>query len=259
MSYRHAVRTIVCLLGCLLVVSAAAAPFKLDVAVLPKPGFPAPATEVTSTGPRLEVVSSSYRSPIAPTQPPAERPSWAPRTFRGADLQRTIRQGANLFLVYGRDGSSGRFLVGTRAGALRYAFDFVKFANPPNGGWFEEITWARESDGVLYVENTHLTYASATRNRNAYISAIDLGTRKTLWRSRALVANARTFVLAGNLIVAGYGFTREPDFLYLLDRKTGRALDRIGVPSAPERIVLRDGRLHVRTYDRQVIARIAAS
>ena len=259
MSYRHAVRTIVCLLGCLLVASAAAAPFKLDVVVLPEPGFPAPATEVTPTGPRLEAVSSSYRSPIAPTQPPAGRPSWAPRTFRGADLQRTIHQGPNVFLVYGRDGSSGRFLVGARAGALRYAFDFVKFANPPNGGWFEEVTWARESDGVLYVENTHLTYASATRNRNAYISAIDLGTRKVLWRSRALVANTRTFVLAGNLIVAGYGFTREPDFLYLLDRKTGRVLDRIGVPSAPERIVLRDGRLHVRTYDRQVIARIAAS
>ncbi len=80
-----------------------------------------------------------------------------------------------------------------------------------------------------------------------------------LWRSRALVANARTFVLAGNLIVAGYGFTQERDFLYLLDRKTGRVLDRLGVPSAPERIALRDGRLHVRTYDRQVIARIAAS
>ena len=162
--------------------------------------------------------------------------------------------------MYGRDGSSGRFLVGARAGALRYAFDFVKFASPPNGGWFEEVTWARESDGVLYVENTHLTYASATRNRNAYISAIDLGTRKMLWRSRALVANARTFVLAGNLIVAGYGFTsgaRLP--VPARPQNRSRARPRSEFRAHPSESSCRGGRLHVRTYDRQVIARIAAS
>lgn len=114
----------------------------------------------------------------------------------------------------------------------------------------------READGVLYVETSHLTFASATKGRNAYVSAVDLDVRKTLWRSPALVANARTFVLAGDLIVAGYGFTAEPDYLYLLDRRTGNVLDRLAVPSAPEVIKLRANRLHVRTYDRQIVARI---
>jgi len=109
---------------------------------------------------------------------------------------------------------------------------------------------------VLYVSNSHLTYASQTKGRNAYLSAIDLGTKKTLWRSPALVANARTFVVTRDLIVAGYGFTAEPDFLYLLDRRSGKVLHRLPVPSAPEIIKLRDGRLYVRTYDRQVVARI---
>jgi hypothetical protein len=45
-------------------------------------------------------------------------------------------------------------------------------------------------------------------------------------------------------------------FLYLLDRGTGRVLDRLAVPSAPEIVKLRGGRLHVRTYDRQLVARI---
>jgi len=80
--------------------------------------------------------------------------------------------------------------------------------------------------------------------------------KRTLWRSPALVANARTFVVTGDLIVAGYGFTAEPDFLYLLDRRSGKVLHQLPVPSAPESIKLRDGRLHVRTYDRQVVARI---
>lgn len=56
-----------------------------------------------------------------------------------------------------------------------------------------------------------------------------------LWPGRALVANSRTFVVAGDLIVACYGFTAEPD----LDRHTGKVLDRLAVPSAPEIVKLR--------------------
>ena len=62
--------------------------------------------------------------------------------------------------------------------------------------------------------------------------------------------------MTGDLIVSGYGFTAEPDYLYLLDRRSGKVLDRVPVPSAPEILKLRGDRLHVRTYDRRVIARI---
>jgi outer membrane protein assembly factor BamB len=155
--------------------------------------------------------------------------------------------------VYG-----GRLLVGAnpRNQGLRYGFDFTAYTQPPNRADFEQLVWAREVQRVLYVSNSHFTYASQTRGRNAYVSAIDLETRKLLWRSPALVANARTFVVSGDLLVTGYGFTAEPDFLYLLDRRTGKVLDRLAVSSAPEVIRLRGDRLHVRTYDRQVVARI---
>jgi hypothetical protein len=79
--------------------------------------------------------------------------------------------------------------------------------------------------------------------------------RGAIWRSPALVGNAGTFV-DGGYIVSSYGFTAEPDFLYLLDRRTGKVLDSLSVPSAPEIIKLRGKRLHVRTYDHQVVARI---
>jgi len=243
-------RAILVVLGCLLVATTATAAASLDVIVLPRPGFPAPAGDVGSSGARLALVSSRYRSPAALPPPLPPPPPSAPTHFRGAELQFAIRQaGGHIFLVYG-----DRYLV--KGTSESYAFDFVNFVRPPNGAWNEEITWAREIDGVLYVEHTHLTYATETRGRNAYISAIDLDTRKTLWRSPALVANARTFVVTGNLIVSGYGFTAEDDFLYLLDRRTGKVLDRLRVPSAPEVIKLRGDRLLVRTYDRDVVARI---
>ena len=169
-------------------------------------------------------------------------------------MESAVRQQGKLFLVY-----EGRFVVGatTRTQALRYAYDLSALTRPPNRGEFEPVTWAREVDGVLYVSNSHLTYATQTKGRNAYLTAIEIGARKTLWRSPALVANARTFVVTGDLIVAGYGFTAEPDFLYLLDRLTGKVLDRLAVPSAPEIITLRGDRLHVRTYDRQLVVRLS--
>jgi outer membrane protein assembly factor BamB len=154
-----------------------------------------------------------------------------------------------VFYVYG-----GRYLV--KPGPRGYAFDFVRFLRPPSGSYYYEVAWAREAGGVLYVEHTHLTYAAETRRRNAYLTAIGIESGKILWRSPALVANARTFVVVGDLIVSGYGFTAEPDFLYLLDRRTGKVLDQLAVASAPEVIKLRGDRLHVRTYDRDVVARI---
>jgi len=221
--------------------------------VLAKPGFPPPAVDMIGSGPELVLVSSKYRDPgNLPPERPAP-PSWAPRTYRGAVLDGAVRQGGKLFLVY-----EGRYVLGatSRNQAVRYAFDLTAFTRPPNRGEFEPITWAREAAGVLYVSNSHLTYATQTKSRNAYVSAIDLARKKTLWRSPALVANARTFVVTGDLIVAGYGFTAEPDYLYVLSRETGKVLDRLQVASAPEKITLRGSLLHVRTYDRQLVVKL---
>ena len=98
-----------------------------------------------------------------------------------------------------------------------------------------------------------IAYARSSYGRNAYITAIDLKTKKRLWRSPALVANAKNFVLAGRYLVTGYGFTAEPDYLYLLDQKTGRVVEWLKLPSAPERITRHGNRLTVRTYDHDVV------
>ena len=109
--------------------------------------------------------------------------------------------------------------------------------------------WAREANGVLYVQNAHLTYARSSYGQNAYITAIDAQTTRRLWRSRALVANAQTFAVTPDYLVTGYGFTAERDWLYLLDRRTGRVVERLSLPSAPEKITRRGKRFLVRTYD----------
>ncbi|MGH3137981.1 MAG: hypothetical protein ACRDPV_15965 [Gaiellaceae bacterium] len=240
------------------VVALLAAPLALagsipEPVVLSKPRFPAPATEVTPSGPRLVLVSSRFRDPGALPPQRLAPPSWAPRAFKGAELESAVLQHGKLFLVY-----DGRYVIGAnaRTQSLRYAYDVTTLTRPPNRAEFEPVTWAREADGVLYLSNSHLTYATQTKGRNAYVTAIELGAKKVLWRSPALVANARTFVVSGDVIVAGYGFTAELDFLYVLDRRTGEVLDRLPVTSAPEIIKLRGDLLHVRTYDRQLVVRL---
>jgi hypothetical protein len=213
------------------------------VTTLPRPGFPTPAAAHSGSH-RLVLVSSSVLDVTGGLGVVSRK-----KSLRGLDLQTTV--GNRDLELYGKDGASARLLVAPG----RYAFDFVNYAWPPRIV-YEQVVWAHEAGGVLYVENAHSTYARSSYERNAYITAIDLKTRKKLWRSPALVANADTFLVTDHYIVTGYGFTAEPDYLYLLDRRTGRVLDRLDLPSSPERITWQGKQIHVRTYDHGVVVRL---
>jgi hypothetical protein len=218
--------------------------------VLPRPRFNAPAQAPTASRVHFVVVSSRLHAITAPNEP-----QLPPRTFRGASLQRV----ANGLEIYSADGASGRYVVGKT-----YAFDFGKYAWPPRyvpsdkEFVYEEVVWAQEMPtGVLYVETAHDTYASSSFGLNGYLNAIELKTRKLVWRSPALVANAADFVVLDDVIVSGYGFTDEPDYLYAVSRTNGHLLGRLLLPNAPERIVRRGDTLDVRTYDHDLVVKLS--
>ena len=121
---------------------------------------------------------------------------------------------------------------------------------------YQSVNWAVETSGVLLVSNGHTTYARSSRGLNAYVSALDLRTGKLRWRSRALVANAENFLVIGDAVVTGYGFSREADFLFVLDRETGAIVQRLRLPSSPGYILRKGDRVHVRTYDHDLVYRI---
>jgi outer membrane protein assembly factor BamB len=222
-----------------------------------RPIFAPAIGSVKPSGPvRLALVSSRYKAPALSAGGIIVLQG-GPTTYQGVPLAAVVRQPAVVLLIYGRDGLTARYVVGASpSGTLRYAFDFSRFWRSPGGGMPQQVAWARQVGGVLYVETTHLGYASTSKGRNAYLTAIEISSGRLLWRTPGLVANAGTFEVIGNLIVTGYGFTAEPDFLYLIDRRTGHVRDRLAVPSGPERIVLKDGRLKVRTYDHELIVKL---
>jgi hypothetical protein len=235
-------------------VAAAVAATSLAVTTLPRPPFPGPVRSAPAAK-RLVVVSSRHISPGLGGRTPTCHELGLPDSVRGLERQRTICPGGPGFAVYGKDGASARILVSTQG----YAFDFKHYVWPPRirpgerEFVYEEVEWAREAGGLLYVENTHLTYATSSYGQNAYITAIDVKTGRRAWRSPALVANAGTFLVTPKYLVTGYGFTAEDDWLYLLDRKTGRVVERLALPSGPERLTKSGPHIVVRTYDHVLV------
>jgi hypothetical protein len=230
------VRALLVALGALILagtVSAAREP----VTVLPKPRFNAPAIEQQRVRVTFQILSST------PLDPGRLTPSPRPHGLR----------------IQGPDGATRHVVVAPG----RYAFDFRNYAWPPRIApgerefVYEQVVWAKEvATGLLYVETAHSTYARSSYGLNGYLNAIDLKTKKLLWRSPALVANAADFVLLNGVIVSGYGFTDEPDYLYAIDRGTGHVVGRLLVPTGPQRIVRHGNTLTVDTYDHRLTVRV---
>ena len=67
------------------------------------------------------------------------------------------------------------------------------------------------------------------------------------------------FVLLNDTIVSGYGFTAEPDYLYAIDRATGKVQGRLLLPSAPQTIARHGNILTVVTYDHRLTVRMGGA
>jgi hypothetical protein len=159
-------------------------------------------------------------------------------------------------LLFGPDFSGGRYVVLLDpSGKATQVFDFAAFTWAPRIVPGEErftdqtVHWAEVHEGVLYAATGHMTYAKSSGGKNSFISAIDVSSGELLWQSAPLVSNAANFVVVGAHIVCGYGFTAEPDFLFVLDRATGKTETRLPVASGPSFLIPKGNQLFVRTYD----------
>ena len=101
-----------------------------------------------------------------------------------------------------------------------------------------ELQDVRLHDGIVYFNEACQSYSSRVKGKCSALLAVDPKTKKLLWRSKHLVSNGR-FLVHGDYIVTGYGFTAERDAVYVLRRSDGKVMQRIGVPKAPENFTLR--------------------
>lgn len=106
--------------------------------------------------------------------------------------------------------------------------------------------WACLDDGILFVGQYYNGYASTN---TCYIMAVELDTGDILWRSEDQTFNSRNFIVKEDVIICGYGFTAEPDYIYQLDKLTGEVISVTPVKTAVDCFVQKDGRLYVHTYN----------
>jgi hypothetical protein len=195
-------------------------------------------------------------------QPAEPFPADVPAIYRGSSLARVLQFPEATFLLYG-DRNEPFLLVAVdpTSKEVRYAFDFERYTMAPElvesdrPYVYQAIRWVRQVDNVLYVSTGHRTYSASSFGKNAYITAIDITSGHVLWRSPALVANSNNFEIMGDRIITGYGFTSEPDWLYVLDRGTGTPIGALELSSGPEYIIPKDGLLFVRCYDMNYVIR----
>jgi len=204
---------------------------------------------------------------------PESLPFTLPASYGTMPLTRAIDSAPYTVAIYG----ARVVAVFEGKGALRALFDLVNFVHPPASKHGDavigqatlttaagtqrgaitvptdtishEIMFALAKGGTLFVEHTNLMYAKDNRGQNAFVSAIDLATGDLAWRSQPLVANGRNFALVRGAVVCGYGFTAEPDFLYVLNAATGAVSQKLPVHSGPDYFAEKDGKMFVRTYD----------
>ncbi|MGF1542295.1 MAG: hypothetical protein ACFCU5_17935 [Pleurocapsa sp.] len=179
------------------------------------------------------------------------------KNFQDNILVQGIRYPQEEFFVYGENFSDSKYLLvyDLEKHQFTSGYDFSNYAISPTyiksdrPYINQSLNWIVPEDNILYFSHSHNTYAQSSHGMNAYLTALDRDSNRVIWRSQPLVCNARNFVIIDNVIVCGYGFTAEPDYLYLIDKHTGNILQQIQLKTAPEYIIPKDNKLYVRTYD----------
>lgn len=117
---------------------------------------------------------------------------------------------------------------------------FSQYAVPQYTGYTFE-------GNTVYVCASHRTYSSSSGGKNAYLMAVDLTTGKIKWMTKPLTCNSQ-FVVTGNSIICGYGFSGEMHYVYVVDKNTGRRASKLVVKKSPELFSIMGNKVYSRMY-----------
>lgn len=115
----------------------------------------------------------------------------------------------------------------------------------PTDKWYVNGNNARLENGIFYGASVMNGYAQPD---TCFMFAYDLENEKLLWRSADQTYNSMNFLVKGDVIFCGYGFTAEDDYLYQLDKNTGEVIDRLLLKKMPDLMAEKNGKLYVHTY-----------
>lgn len=119
--------------------------------------------------------------------------------------------------------------------------------------YFYDWNNAYLKDGILYGASVINGYASPD---TCFMFAYDLDNEELLWRSASQSYNTLNFIVKDDVIICGYGFTEEKDYLYQINMNTGEIIDKIELKKKPDLLVEQDGKIYVHTYSYDYVIEI---
>lgn len=209
-----------------------------DLALPPIDVNPMGRLRTHSTGPLVASAKRSWAGPAVPEHVPQQVGTL--ELFLADDADRGI------LALYREPYDLGSCTLGSAAncayearyytdhGQLAWSLRLNELLSRPDHLEIQDI---RLVDGVLYFNEACQSYARNAGGACSSLVAVEGRTGQVLWRTPPLVSNGR-FVVRGCYLVAGYGFTAEPDQLALVERATGAVVQTIPVSSAPSQMQL---------------------
>lgn len=178
-------------------------------------------------------------------------------TWNGLIITQAFYDSTYTYCTYGANYAESYILniYDSKTLELLYSMDFSNYIYSPKyvkadiNYIDQQVVWATIKDNILYVSHAHASYAYSSNNMNAYITAIDLSDMSILWRTKGLVCNSYNFLVIDNVIICGYGFTDEKDYLYQINMNNGKVLSKVLMKSAISYIIKKGNSLYIRTYN----------
>lgn len=160
--------------------------------------------------------------------------------------------GGYLVTIYGPHyGETLKLVITDLAETQLYAaYDFESFRYSPKTTLMGNTQCMQDviiEGNVMYVSHGSRSYSDGAGYQTGYITAYDLEKNEIIWTTQPMTCNS-SFTIYGNSIICGYGFTAEPDNLYVLDKYSGQRVHKYPVKKMVERVVVKDGKAYVRTY-----------
>ena len=115
----------------------------------------------------------------------------------------------------------------------------------PTDKWYINGNNACLLDDIFYGISVTNGYAQP---ESCFMFAYDLKNNKLLWRSGDQTCNTMNFIVKKDVIICGYGFTSEKDYLYQLNLHTGEVIASLELKKQPDLLVPQDNMLYVHTY-----------
>jgi len=132
----------------------------------------------------------------------------------------------------------------TADGTLLWSLSLDRFLPSDKKREVQDIRYT----GSLLIFNAACTsYCDEVECRCSALVAIDPVAGEEVWRTPALVSN-NIFIVEDDWIFCGYGFTAEPDFLYIVEKTSGRVVYSQHLDSAMSYLELHQNTLSVITY-----------